>query len=84
METPTEPAEAAARSFSALLWSSLIVPLSSLIRLLAENAAIWANGGMGNPVLLGKNSWKFGGGGGGRIFLRYSVLECGNLDVIVA
>lgn len=39
---------------------------------------------MGNPVLLGKNSWKFGGGGGGRIFLRYSVLECGNLDVIVA
>lgn len=58
--------------------------LSSLIRLFVENAAIWANGGMGNPVLLGKNSWKFGGGGGGRIFLRYSVLECGNLDVIVA
>ena len=49
-----------------------------------ENAAIWANGGMGNPVLFTHNSWKFGGGGGGRIFLRYSMLECGNLDVIVA
>lgn len=39
---------------------------------------------MGNPVLLNEDSWKFGGGGGGRIFLHYSVLECGNLDVIVA
>lgn len=64
----------------------IVIDRTSLspVRLLSENAAIWANGGMGNPVLLGKNSWKFGGGGGGRIFLRYSVLECGNLDVIVA
>lgn len=45
---------------------------------------MWANGGMGNPVLGESNNWKYGGGGGGRIFLRYESLECGNLDVIVA
>lgn len=38
---------------------------------------------MGNPVLR-ENSWKYGGGGGGRIFLRYENLECSYYDAIIA
>ena len=42
---------------------------------------------MGTPVLASENPsniWKYGGGGGGRIFLRYGTLECNNFDTIVA
>ena len=39
---------------------------------------------MGNPVLSTEpNSWKYGGGGGGRIFLRYETLECSYHDSII-
>ena len=54
---------------------------------------ISAVGGMGNPVCLAPSdrncrqfsdrNWRFGGGGGGRVFLRYENLECGNYDSIV-
>ena len=54
---------------------------------------ISAVGGMGNPVCFAPSdqsgrhhsdrNWRFGGGGGGRIFLRYENLECGNYDSIV-
>lgn len=51
---------------------------------LLEDAIISAIGGMGNPVLGDQsNSWKYGGGGGGRIFLRYETLECSYYDAII-
>lgn len=42
---------------------------------------------MGNPVLFSNHSrplFRYGGGGGGRVFLRYQQLECGNYDAIIA
>ena len=48
---------------------------------------------MGNPVCSSSSdrgcmsssgrNWRFGGGGGGRVFLRYKNLECGSYDSIV-
>ena len=64
-----------------------------LFFLLLEDALISAIGGLGNPICLAPSdrncrqfsdrNWRFGGGGGGRIFLRYENLECGNYDSIV-
>lgn len=44
-----------------------------------------ANGGTGNPDTEGPApNWGFAAGGGGRVFLRYELLNCANYDAISA
>ena len=49
-----------------------------------EDAHVTAIGGTGNPDTDGAPNWGYAAGGGGRVFLRYELLNCANYDAISA
>ena len=49
-----------------------------------EDAHVTAIGGTGNPDTDGAPNWGYAAGGGGRVLLRYELLNCANYDAISA